>query len=305
VTLSGTRGGRQFVSKVLQEGKGQVYFLSPRRANQGQNVSLREMAEGSGGFSMMAFPKSKSMASRSASDGTVTDARDRIRAEILGGKLSRGAILSQVQLAKQMGVSRTPMREALRMLQEEGLVEIERNHRARVIGFDADDLEVLYSSRILLTAMATMLTVPILSNEDLERMSAAVETMRQATEANNLEKWRMADRDFHRIHCSLAPASALRELENLFARSTLYRTLRMRDFPHQQPATVEDHKAILAGCLARNVDEAVAAVVRHNARIALTLLAHTAPSHDPKAIRAALRLVLGEQTKARKRVTSK
>ena len=228
------------------------------------------------------------------SEGAVTEMRDRIRAEILSGKLAPGVILSQVQLAQRMGVSRTPMREALRMLQEEGLVEIEPNRRARVVGFDAEDLELLYSSRILLTAMATTLTVPLMSEEMIEKMEQVLSGMDAAGAADDLETWRRLDREFHRAHCALAPVSVKREIDILFNRSTLYRLLRVRDLPHLQGATQKDHHDIFDACRARNGEQAVVSIVRHHARIALTLLAHTAPEHDPKAIRATLKLVGGD-----------
>lgn len=227
---------------------------------------------------------------------TVTDARDRIRASIFSGELGKGAILSQGQLAEQMGVSRTPMREALRMLQEEGLVEIEPNRRARVIGFDADDLELVYSSRIILTAIATTLTVPLLTDNDIQKMRDALAKMEKAGAEDDMHGWQVADRSFHALHCSKAPAAILREIEHLFSRSALYRRLRVRDMPHRQTASQEDHHGILSACSARNAENAMVAVIRHNARIALTLLAHTAPDHDPKSIRTSVQLLVGKTT---------
>ena len=59
-----------------------------------------------------------------------------LRECILDGTLTPGTKVSQVTLAEQLGISRTPLREVLRMLQEEGLVEIEPNQRTRVSGLD-------------------------------------------------------------------------------------------------------------------------------------------------------------------------
>lgn len=233
-------------------------------------------------------------APHSDTDGTVVGLRDRIRTAIMSGELPPGTVMSQVQLSQRMGVSRTPMREALRMLQEEGLVEIERNRRARVASFDAADLELVYASRILLSALATTLTVPRITENEISAMVKEVDQMQRCAELNDGEGWRGADLRFHRIHCAFAPESVQRELHALFERATLYRLLRLRDQPHRQAVTFEDHEAILAACRARDRRAAVAAVVRHLSRIALTLLAYTAPEREPQTIRAALQIVLGE-----------
>jgi len=70
-----------------------------------------------------------------------------------------GTRLSQVALADQLGVSRTALPEVLRMLQEEGLVEIEPNQRTRVAGLDPQELDDVYASRILLETLALSMTL--------------------------------------------------------------------------------------------------------------------------------------------------
>src|SRR5260370_37263650 len=69
-----------------------------------------------------------------------------------------GTKLSQVTLAAQLGISRTPLREVLRMLQEEGPVEIEPNQRTRVAGLDPAELDDIYASRILPETLAPSMT---------------------------------------------------------------------------------------------------------------------------------------------------
>src|SRR2546430_549171 len=82
-----------------------------------------------------------------------------LRQCVLDGTLTPGTKLSQVALADQLGVSRTPLREVLRMLQEEGLVEIEPNQRTRVAGLDPQELDEVYASRILLETLALSMTL--------------------------------------------------------------------------------------------------------------------------------------------------
>src|ERR1700753_2457478 len=110
-----------------------------------------------------------------------------LRECILDGTLTPGTKLSQVSLARQLGVSRTPLREVLRMLQEEGLVEIEPNQRTRVAGLDPQELDDVYASRILLETLAlsmTMATFGAASPQEAKRLLTA---MRQAARTGDFD----------------------------------------------------------------------------------------------------------------------
>ena len=93
-----------------------------------------------------------------SSNGRDTEAvYERVREAILEGEIAPGATMSQVALADELGISRTPLREALRMLQSEGLVEAERNRRVRVAAVSPVDLEELCIMRVTLEAEAIRL----------------------------------------------------------------------------------------------------------------------------------------------------
>src|SRR5918998_502569 len=98
---------------------------------------------------------------------TVEDLFAELREQILSGELPEGAILSQVKLAERFGVNRTPLREALRMLQREGLIEAQYNRRVRVSRLSTADLEDLYAQRIVTEALGVRLTVPTLEPQDI------------------------------------------------------------------------------------------------------------------------------------------
>src|SRR5580765_593543 len=95
----------------------------------------------------------------------VTVVHDRLRSAILRGEIPPGEATSQVALAKQLGVSRTPLREALRLLEREGLVISQPNRRVRIAQFSIADLEGVYAMRIALEATGIRATVPTMSDE--------------------------------------------------------------------------------------------------------------------------------------------
>lgn len=216
-----------------------------------------------------------------------------LRSQILDGTIPAGTVLSQVDLAERFGVSRTPLREALRMLQEEGLVEARRNHQARVATFSLVDLEVISAQRILLSALATEISVPWITDQEVDELEGHREAMLRAAAANDREAWRRANTAFHAAHSGKAPASLAHEVGRLAERNTLYHVVWERDEPHLDALTKIEHERIVAACRVRDAREAARSNARHQARIAIGVLARTAPEHEPRVIRAALQLVLG------------
>ena len=217
---------------------------------------------------------------------------------ILNGSLKPGTILSQVQLANQLGVSRTPLREALRMLQEEGLIEHERNQRPRVAGFDPDDLEALYANRILLSSLGLAMSIPQLTDDDFSRLEHALDQMREAGARDDIEAWEEAHRFFHRGLIAHANRPLQETINRLADHSKLYRRIWIKAEPQHWSLLDEGHRAILAACRRRDLDTGVELLARHLARSSLTVLAHASPEREPKLVRCALQLILARRTGA-------
>ena len=111
-----------------------------------------------------------------------------LRECVLDGTLTPGTKLSQVALAEQLGVSRTPLREVLRMLQEEGLVEIEPNQRTRVAGLDPAELDDVYASRILLETLALSMTLEQFTPDRQRETKRMLTAMRQAAKIRRFRR---------------------------------------------------------------------------------------------------------------------
>src|SRR5215472_10903922 len=122
-----------------------------------------------------------------------------LRECILDGTLTPGTKLSQVTLAKQLGISRTPLREVLRMLQEEGLVEIEPNQRTRVAGLDPQELDDVYASRILLETLALSMTIGHFGAKARGEARRLLAAMRRAAKVGDFGAWFAAHADYHRV----------------------------------------------------------------------------------------------------------
>jgi DNA-binding GntR family transcriptional regulator len=125
-----------------------------------------------------------------------------IRELIWSGSLPRGARVHQEDLAEELGVSRTPVREALRRLAAEGLVEMRTNRGARVADVDQVGMRVSYEARTVIEPGAARRAAARRPEEQLARMRAAVAAQRRSL--RSVQRSFEANREFH---LALAAAS--------------------------------------------------------------------------------------------------
>ncbi len=234
-----------------------------------------------------------------AAEGKIaaTQVHAHLRQMILDGTVPPGMVLSQVQLAQEIGVSRTPLREALRMLQEEGLVVSEYNHRVRVADIDIGELESFYASRIMLESLAISLTVPCLTQDDFDQLASALDQMHAASERRDMQSWDEGNRQFHAV-LSFYTEGQLREtIKRSIDASERYRRIKLQNLARSWEVAEVEHTAIFEACREGNRDAAVELLARHLARTALTVIALADPEYEPTAVRTALRLVIGKSSR--------
>jgi DNA-binding GntR family transcriptional regulator len=141
-------------------------------------------------------------------DGSVGSARvaSYLREAILGGRLRPGDRIRQEEVAERLGASRLPVREALRMLEAEGLTELEPHKGARVPRLTQHEVEVIYQMRERLEPLALAESLPRLDTGDHERLGR----LQQRIEENDdLEKFLDLDRDFHLLTYRGCPVEPL------------------------------------------------------------------------------------------------
>lgn len=122
---------------------------------------------------------------------------DRLRALILNRKLKPGERLMQDELAAQLGVSRTPIREALHQLAAEGLVTFSPYRGAYVPKPTVTDLEAIYSVRIALEGYAGYLAAQYITDEEVEQLEAVLRQMEDRLAQRDLQKLMELNRRFN------------------------------------------------------------------------------------------------------------
>lgn len=145
--------------------------------------------------------------------GLVEQIREELRRAVLSGRLAPGSVIRESVMAAEMQVSRAPVREALRLLEESGLVEKSQNRPYRVASFTQDDLVDLASMRIALEELAVRLVIG--QDPDLGPTRIALEQMRTAAGDQSTYEIIAADRTFHE---TLVQAAGNRRLNAAYSR---------------------------------------------------------------------------------------
>jgi len=228
--------------------------------------------------------------------GAIPMLHQHLRECVLDGRLAPGQPISQVELAQQLGVSRTPLREALRMLQEEGLVDAETNQRMRVSPFDPSQLDADYACRILLESLAADITAPSLVGAKLDELDGLLEAMESAGAASDTEAWIMHHSTFHGTLTGGANGLLLKQLRSYADRSVRYIRIYRPAEPRAWTASGHDeHVGVVEAVRQRDVAELRSLLATHLARTALRVLADFAPSYEPTAVRRSLAIVANER----------
>jgi len=215
-----------------------------------------------------------------------------LRECILDGTLTPGTKLSQVALAEQLGISRTPLREVLRMLQEEGLVEIEPNQRTRVAGLDPQELDDTYAVRILMETLALSMTMAAFGQAGRDDARRLLDAMRGAAEAGDFPAWFAAHADYHRLITAGAGHALQRQLSAFADRTIRYiRIYQLSDPTSWQSAGDAEHAAILTALTEHDDEAALTGLAHHLARTAERVLIDCAPGYQINAVSHALGLV--------------
>ena len=194
---------------------------------------------------------------------------DRLRSEILEGRLKPGEWLRQERLAVEQGVSQMPVREALKQLAAEGLVEHVPYRGARVVEFEAEDVEDLYACRAFIEGMAARAAAAKITDDEVAELANLHGQMLQCRTPEDLAKYRELNRRFHSLIFTASRRSyLLRTLAQLWAAfptmlwSSIPRVARSSAPGRDEPDAAE-HAEIVASLAARDPERAERAVRRH------------------------------------------
>lgn len=180
---------------------------------------------------------------------------EELEKEILVGNFSRDELLTEIKLSEKMGVSRTPIREALRRLDQEHLIEITPKG-AKVIGISQDDIRDIYEIRLRIEGLAARWAAEKATDEAINAMREVLDLQEFYTSKAAPEQLKNTDSRFHEILYAASGSNALLDtLAPLHRRIVKYRRASLSG---QQRAeqSYDEHKALFQAILNHDGDEA-------------------------------------------------
>ncbi len=187
-----------------------------------------------------------------------------LRDAIFTGQLRPGQTLGEQTLGRQLGISRTPIREALVLLRGEGLVETPPNRPAAVRTFTASDLREMHSLRAVLEGYAARAAAPILSEEDLTKLDRSVQRYSEMID-NDARLRELTDENFT-FHNTIIEASQSDLLRSLIRQTTaiplIYRSYMTYSRENRESA-LQDHRKILGALRDRDPERSESLMKAH------------------------------------------
>lgn len=187
---------------------------------------------------------------------------DHLESNILSGKYQRGEIITELQLCSELGVSRTPIREALRRLFQEHLVE-DTPRGTMVLGITPKDFKDMSEIRLRIEELAVRGFVENGDADSLKALNEAVDFQEFYLSRGDVDQLKALDGRFHEIIYAGCGSMILRDtLSPLHKKIQQYRRNALRT-PNRAAHSVREHREILNAIQARDADRAAALMQKH------------------------------------------
>ena len=187
---------------------------------------------------------------------------ERLEAEILGGKYQRGEYITELRLCAELGVSRTPVREALRRLSQEHLIE-ETPKGTMVMGITRKDFEDMCAIRIRIEGLAVRGFIEQMDEADLQALRDAIDFQEFYLTKSDADRLRIMDGRFHETIYNRCGSTILRDtLAPLHKKVQKFRRQSMQE-RERAVKSVEEHRAIYEAIAQRDSERAEALMAEH------------------------------------------
>lgn len=196
-----------------------------------------------------------------------------LREAILRGDLVPGERLMELQLAAKLGVSRTPIREAIRMLEQEGLAITIPRKGAIVAGMTEKDMQDVLEIREALEELSVQVACDKITDEEVEKLQRNMKNFEHSLKSGDLKKMALADVEFHDvIYQATDNPKLINMLNNLREQMYRYRVEYLKN-PQNHEQLLKEHEAIYRGIMEKDKD-AVTEMIRRHIRNQVAVVKH-------------------------------
>ncbi|MDP4094770.1 MAG: GntR family transcriptional regulator [Bacillota bacterium] len=188
---------------------------------------------------------------------------NQLQNDIIDGKYQEGDSLIETKLSEEMGVSRTPIREAIRQLELEGLVESIPNKGAIVKGISIQDIEDIYTIRMMIEGLAARWAAEKITEEELAELKEVVDLEEFYTNKNDANHLHKFDSQFHDIIFRASKSKTLMHTLSTFHHYVQKARTASLASPGRAQKALEEHRAILQAIIERNAEKAEKLTTEH------------------------------------------
>ena len=197
-----------------------------------------------------------------------------LKTEIIKGSLKPGTKLSEGKIAEQMGVSRTPVREALKELAAEGFVKMNPNQAVVVSNASVEDVQEVLQIRGVLEGLAARLVAPIINREEVKELEKYLKQMEYCISKDDALAFSEMDAEFHELILNICGNNRLIQFrKNLSDQAHRYR-IRSLNIPGRLKYSLKEHRDIVEALKRKDSEQADRLSQKHVENVLKNILTH-------------------------------
>lgn len=209
-----------------------------------------------------------------------------IKSGIIDGSLKPGTKLLEVKIADKMGISRTPIREALRELAAKGFVKMIPNQGIVVSSDSAEDIREVMQIRGVLEGLAGRLAVAMINKEEISRLENLIKQMEKFSKKNDPLGFGEVDAEFHNIIVNICRNKRLMQIrKNITEQAHRYR-IKSLNVPGRLEYSTEEHRKIAEALKKKDAKAADKSIQKHIENTLKNILSHVTVKKEDKDIDA-------------------
>ena len=203
-----------------------------------------------------------------------------LKAEIIEGSLKPGTKLLENNIAKQLGISRTPIREALRELAAEGFVKMNPNQGVVVSNASVEDVQEVLQIRGVLEGLAARLATKMINEEEIKELEKYQKRMEYYTNKDDVLAFSEMDTEFHELILNICGSNRLIQIrKNLSDQAHRYQ-IRSLSVPGRLKYSLKEHQGVVEALKRKDAEQADRLSQKHIENVLANILAHKDKEED-------------------------